>query len=206
MMATTGGPGAAEAATKADVDFAAGPPLAGGVAPGAQALESARPEAFESVYLQYAALVRRVAWNLGGDEDLDDIVQEAFVKLWRGWDGFREQSQRQTWVYRVTVNAAREHWRRKGRFKAALQRFKLAWPRSEGASGGQEAWALQGRVGAALEKLNLDQREAVTLVYLEGLSLAEAAAVCGAPEGTLKSRLFHARARLQGLLKEERHG
>jgi RNA polymerase sigma-70 factor (ECF subfamily) len=190
---------------KAEVSLAAGSPLSGGI-PAARQVTAARPVDFEAVYREHAGLVRRVAWNLGGDEDLDDIVQEAFVKLWRGWDGFREEAQRKTWVYRVTVNAAREHWRRKGRFKAALQRFKLAWPRSEAAPGGQDAWELQGRVGQALARLKREQREAVTLVYLEGLSLAEAAAACGAPEGTLKSRLFHARAQLQGLLKEERHG
>jgi RNA polymerase sigma-70 factor (ECF subfamily) len=160
---------------------------------------------FEAVYREHADLVRRVAWNLGGAEDLDDVVQEAFVKLWRGWDGFRDQAQRKTWVYRVTVNAAREHWRRKGRFKAALQRLKLAWPRAEAVEGGQGAWQLQGRVAQALASLSREQREAVSLVYLEGLSLAEAAQACGAPEGTLKSRLFHARARLQDLLKEDGH-
>lgn len=187
------------------MDFAAGPPLTDGVASGVRLQAAARPGDFEAVYRDYAGLVRRVAWNLGGAEDLDDIVQEAFVRLWRGWDGFREESQRKTWVYRVTVNAAREHWRRKGRLKAALQRFKLAWPRREAVAGGQEAWVLQGRVAAALDGLNREQREAVSLVYLEGLSLAEAAQACGAPEGTLKSRLFHARAKLQALLKEDSH-
>jgi RNA polymerase sigma-70 factor (ECF subfamily) len=71
--------------------------------------------------------------------------------------------------------------------------------------GCQGAWQLQGRVAQALASLSREQREAVSLVYLEGLSLAEAAQACGAPEGTLKSRLFHARARLQDLLKEDGH-
>lgn len=195
------------AATGLDMGFAAPTPHPGsGESWGAPASSAARSGEFEAAYRELAPMVRRTAWNLGGGEDLDDIVQETFVKLWRSWDQFQGLSQRKTWVYRVTLNAAREHWRGRGRFKAALRRFWTQAPRQEAVPGGQAAWEEGSRIAKALDGISQEQREAVTLVYLEGLSLAEAAQVCGAPEGTLKSRLFHARARLRELLEESHHG
>ncbi len=160
---------------------------------------------FEGVYRQYAPLVRRTVYSLGGSEDLEDIVQEVFIRLWRAWDRFEGRSSRRTWVYRVTLNTARGHWRGRGRFKAALRRWLLAVPRSEAVAPGQEAWESDAEVGRALKALEPPKREALVLVHLEGLSLAEAAAVLGVPEGTVKSRLFHAREELRRAL-EENHG
>ncbi len=155
-------------------------------------LTASRPEAFEAAYTEYKDLVRRVAFNLGGGEDLDDIVQETFVKLWRHWESFRGQSSRKTWVYRVTVNTARDHWRKRGRNKAFLVRY-LADGRRESHAGEQASWEDRQAVAQAMEALGADLREAVTLVYLEGLSLFEAAEAMSCPLGTVKSRLHSAR-------------
>ena len=160
---------------------------------------------FEALYQGYAEVVRRTAWNLGGFEDLDDIVQEVFVCIWRGWDQFEGRSDRRTWVYRITINTAREHWRRKGRRRSLLARFFGESPQPQSIPGGQGAWEQRRHLGRALDQLSREQREAVSLVYLEGLELVEAAKACGVPLGTIKSRLFAARGRLQQLL-EDVHG
>jgi RNA polymerase sigma-70 factor (ECF subfamily) len=151
-------------------------------------------------------MVRRTVWSLGRAEDLDDIVQDVFVRLWRYWGRFDGRSERRTWVYRVTVNTARSHWRSRGRLKAALQRLWTDVPRAQVSAPAQEAWDLDRGLAQALAKLDRRQREALTLVHLEGLSLAEAAQVMGVPEGTVKSRLFRARALMQVLLAEDGHG
>jgi RNA polymerase sigma-70 factor (ECF subfamily) len=188
------------------MDWTASQPLAGGTSLDAQAVEAGRPGDFEAVYLAYAPMVRRTVWSLGRAEDLDDIVQDVFVKLWRHWAQFDGRSERRTWVYRITVNTARSHWRSRGRLKAALQRLWTALPRAQSTPPGQEAWDLDRGLARALAALDRRQREALTLVHLEGLSLAEAGQVMGVPEGTVKSRLFHARARMQALLSEDGHG
>jgi len=185
--------------------WSASPPLAGGQTRDAQAQSAGRPADFDAVYRDYAPMVRRTVWSLGRAEDLDDIVQEVFVRLWKAWGQFDGRSERRTWVYRVTVNTARSHWRSRGRLKAALKRLWTAGPRAQSAAGGQEAWDLNRKLGLALGALDRKQREALTLVHLEGLSLAEAGQAMGVPEGTVKSRLFHARARMQTLLAEDGH-
>jgi len=183
------------------------PPLAAAAWVGdAAAKADAGPVEFDAIYRAYAPLVRRTAWSLGGAQDLDDIVQETFLRLWRSWDGFRGESQRRTWVYTVTLNTARSHWRGRGRLKAAFKRFLMLVPRTEAVAGGQDAWELDAGLARALRRLDARQREALTLVHLEGLSLAEAAAAMGVPEGTVKSRLFQARSRMQALLQEADHG
>jgi RNA polymerase sigma-70 factor (ECF subfamily) len=186
--------------------WTASPPLAGGQTQDAQAFAAGRPEDFEAVYQAYAPMVRRTVWSLGRAEDLDDIVQEVFVRLWRHWGQFDGRSERKTWIYRVTINTARSHWRSRGRLKAALQRFWTALPRAQAAAPAQEAWDLDRGLAAALARLDPRQREALTLVHLEGLSVAEAGQAMGVPEGTVKSRLFHARARMQALLSEDGDG
>jgi RNA polymerase sigma-70 factor (ECF subfamily) len=150
-------------------------------------------------------MVRRTAWSLGGSEDLDDIVQEVFVRVWKSWGQFRGLADRRTWVYRITVNTARGHWRGRGRLKAALSRFLFIQTKSEAVEGGQGAWEHDAALAQALTNLDAGHREALTLVHLEGLSLAEAAEALEIPEGTVKSRLFHARAVLRARLKEDGH-
>lgn len=162
---------------------------------------------FEDLYHQHSAQVRRTAYSLSGPQDLDDIVQETFLRLWRSLEAFRGDSDPKTWVYRVTVNTAREHWRKAGRRRNAMLRY-LEEPRPRDAPALQERWELDRWVAAALQELDWEHREAVTLCYLEDLSVAEIAKIAGIPEGTVKSRLYHARLRLNALLqgKEPAHG
>jgi RNA polymerase sigma-70 factor (ECF subfamily) len=167
---------------------------------GARQEEAARLLDFEAFYLRYRDQVRRTAYSVGGGEDLDDIVQESFVRIWKGWASFRGDSDPKTWVYRITINAARDHWRKKGRFKNFLKRF-FAEPRSESLAPEQENWGLGRALAKALDSLSRPQREAVTLCYLEGIQISEAAEICGLPEGTLKSRLHQARKYLAEALQ-----
>ena len=121
------------------------------------------------------------------------------MRAWKGREGFEGRSGEKTWVYRITLNAAREHWRKRGRYKAALARF-AAEPRAEAAEPAAGS-GLDKALARALAQLSQEQREAVTLVYLEGLSLAEAAEVSAAPLGTVKSRLHQARQLLATALR-----
>jgi RNA polymerase sigma-70 factor (ECF subfamily) len=156
---------------------------------------------FEALYSQFSPLVRRTAFSLNGGEDLDDIVQESFVRIWKSGADFRGDSSLKTWIYRITLNCAREHRRKKGRLRAALSRL-LFQPRQSSAPASQAGTHLSSALSLAMAGLNEGQREAVTLCYLEGLSMAEAATAAEAPEGTIKSRLHQARALLAVALSD----
>jgi RNA polymerase sigma-70 factor (ECF subfamily) len=184
------------------MNFAAVPSLLGGEPRGARPDAAERFADFEGLYLAHRDLVRRVAYNLGGLEDLDDIVQETFVRLWKGLEGFRGEASPRTWVYRVTLNTARDHWRKRGRYKSAMARYTQEAPPPSQKGPEQERWELGQAVARGLAGLSAEHREAVTLCYLEGLSVAEAADAAGVPEGTIKSRLHHAREKLGQLLGE----
>ncbi len=140
---------------------------------------------------------RRLAWRLvGGDTGAaEDVVQDAFVKAWRGLGRFRGESSLETWFYRILVREAANHRRWRGvreRF-AALSRATPSEPAPDGDP------ALRERLLAALEQLSRSQREIFVLVHLEGFSVREAAAMTGRAEGTAKKHLHRA---LVGLREE----
>ena len=138
--------------------------------------------------------LRRYARALLRDrETADDLVQDALERalsrrhLWRG-DGSVA-----AWLFRILQNRARDH----GRASARLRLVPIEAAPEIGRSGGQESQLALSEVHRAMGQLPEDQRAALLLVAVEGMRLAEAAAVLGIPEGTLVSRLGRARAALR---------
>src|SRR5687768_2859220 len=74
---------------------------------------------FDRLYDEYHRLVRNVLFNMTGDSALDDLVQETFLKVWQGLPRFAFRSTVKTWVYRIAMNVAIDHLRRR-RFTAPL--------------------------------------------------------------------------------------
>jgi RNA polymerase sigma factor (sigma-70 family) len=152
----------------------------------------ARFSAFAESHLESA---RRLAWRLvGGDTGAaEDVVQNAFIKAWRGIPGFRGEARLETWFYRILVREAANHRRWRGvrdRF-AALSRAQATQPAPEADP------ALRDRLLTAIETLSRGQRETFVLVHLEGFSVREAAAMTGRAEGTAKQHLHRALRRLR---------
>ena len=147
----------------------------------------------------------RLAWRLLGTHHgaAEDVAQQAFMRAWKGFDTFRNEAQLRTWFNRILVNQVRSYLRWVGvREKAARIFLRDAKVTPALADHG-----LQKRIMSAMDKLSGGQREAFTLVYLEGLSMAEAAECLGRSTGTVKSHLFRAHQRLRmelGDLKENR--
>jgi RNA polymerase sigma-70 factor (ECF subfamily) len=79
--------------------------------------ETGESERCEQVYRETAGFVRSAVYLMGGEQDLDDIVQETFVKVWKNLSRFEGRSSIRTWVYRIAVNTARQHWRGRSRRK-----------------------------------------------------------------------------------------
>lgn len=151
---------------------------------------------FEALYERYRRLVRSVLFKLALRDDVDDLVQETFLKVWRSKDSVREPAKLKSWVVRIAVNVARDSGR-KGR------RFPSSVPLEEGNSPATESRPEeQQRLLNGLAELSAAHREVLVLHCLEGLSLEESAESLGLSVGTVKSRLHYAKSRLHAYLSK----
>jgi RNA polymerase sigma-70 factor, ECF subfamily len=138
--------------------------------------------------------LRRYARALLRDADLaDDLVQDCLERTLDRLPTLRAEGSIRAWMFRILLNLARDGRRR----RAQLHFLPLSEAPQLAASGGQEDHLELERVHAAMGRLPDDQRAALLLVALEGMSLAKAAEVLDIPVGTLVSRLARARAALR---------
>lgn len=145
-------------------------------------------------------------------EDARDVTQEAFVKAYRNLDSFRLEASFYTWLYRIALNLAIDFLRKNRRNTAASFDEKIASRDDdggiseahdgEGPSKQLERKRLFHKLMHALEFLSDDQRQVLLLRELEGFQYREIAEIMGVPEGTVMSRLFYARKKLQQVLAE----
>jgi RNA polymerase sigma-70 factor, ECF subfamily len=162
--------------------------------------------AFREVFRNHRADVARLVLRMTGRPgDLEDLVQEVFLQVYRSIKDFRAQSRFSTWLYRLTVNVVLMQ-RRAARSRPVLQ---AASDDSFGADTDglpDDQLARARRVAAfyrLLDRLSDKKRAVFVLHELEGLSPSEVAKVVGAPVLTVRTRLFYARRELLGLLRDE---
>jgi len=155
------------------------------------------PDAFDELVRRHRSRMWAVALRtLGDPEEAADAVQDACVSAFRAAGSYRGEARVTTWLHRVVVNACLDRARRRAvRPTVPLPDQPPADPRDRLA---------ERETGIEVEKglaaLPVEQRIALVLVDLQGLSVAEAAAVLDVPEGTVKSRCSRGRARLAVLL------
>ena len=172
----------------------------------------------------FRALVERYqrkafAQALGMLKDKDeamDVAQEAFVKVYRYLDHFKGDSSFYTWLYRIVANLCVDRMRRKSSAQSSDNvEFDEKMDQEELATAGilstrlgtnpQKAALraeLAEKIDEALAKIPEKHREILVLRELEGMSYEDLARVLKVPKGTVMSRLFHARAKMQTLLAE----
>ena len=151
--------------------------------------------------------------NLLGDRDEAlDLSQEVFLRVFRTIYRFRGQSSLRTWIYRIAVNQARNRhrfWRRRHRADQVSldQHIATHGEFLSGESTPDRMFAqkeLAERLQQALDHLPFDQRTAIVLREIDGLSYEEIAFSLGVAVGTVKSRLTRARQALRLELREAR--
>lgn len=167
-----------------------------------------RETAFAEVVRRYERRVFGICLRqLGNRTDAEDAAQDTFVHLARRAQQFRGDSRWSTFVYRVAVNACRDLQRREGRrphvpvadvTEAQLGAGVTPDTAPDEVTGRETALVVQ----AALAQLDELSRTLIVLCAIEGLSYPEAATVLDMPVGTIKSRVFRARARLADLLAD----
>lgn len=161
--------------------------------------------ALGEVYDAHHAAVRAFARRLVGEPAAaEDLVHEVFVALPRAARNFRGQSSLRTFLISIAVNHARHHVRAASRRRSAfdrLEREPLAdAPNPEHAA---ERKRLAEALTRALDTLPIEQRVAFVLCEVEERTSVDAARIVGVPEGTMRTRLFHAKKKLRSELERE---
>ena len=155
------------------------------------------PAAFTELVRRHRDRLWAVAMRTLGDrEEASDALQDALISAFRNAASYRGEAAVTTWLHRVVVNACLDRVRRrKARPSVPLGDLEISTSRDDQA-------AVEARiiVHAALARLPEQQRLAIVLVDLQELSVAEAAAVLGVAEGTIKSRCSRGRTELARLL------
>jgi len=171
--------------------------------------------AFDLLVLKYqgriGALVSRYIADAG---EVEDVTQEAFIKVYRALSKFRGDSAFYTWLYRIAANAAKNHLVAKGRRPGADATIEDAEAFDDGGlvseMSSPEAMAMGDELAAVVEQslqaLPEELRAALTLRELEGLSYDDIAEVLGCPVGTVRSRIFRAREAIDEQVRQQISG
>ncbi|WP_029032726.1 sigma-70 family RNA polymerase sigma factor [Salinarimonas rosea] len=159
--------------------------------------------ALRALHARHATKVFRFVLRLVRNEAVaEEVTNEAFVEIWKGAGRFRGGSAVGTWLISVARNKAIDRLRKRGEEpldEEAAARLPDGADDPEMELAKRDKGALMRRV---IEGLSPVHREIVDLVYYQEQSVAEAAAVLGVPENTVKTRMFYARKQLARLFAE----
>jgi RNA polymerase sigma-70 factor (ECF subfamily) len=176
--------------------------------------QSGDTAAFNDLITKYRSKVYSMIFNMvRNEQDAWDLSQEAFLKAWRNLDRFRGQSSFYTWLYRIATNVTID-WVRKKQIEGGVE-FDDTIGMTDiepGSSTTPQAEALphqrmeqeevQARIADAIEQLSPEHRTVILLREVDGLQYEEIAEAMHCSVGTVMSRLFYARKKLQTLLRD----
>lgn len=156
-------------------------------------------EAMAEIVRRYHAFLDRFFRRMGANHDVEDLIQETFVRLYRYRRRYTPKAKFSTFLFTLAKNVWFDRWRRWQRWLRI--RGDLEY-REKAATIRPEAALHDLDIQQALQGLPEKHRMVVVLMLCEGLSQAEAAEVLGVPVGTVKSRLHHALCKLREYLDE----
>ncbi|MBD0335021.1 MAG: sigma-70 family RNA polymerase sigma factor [Cyanobacteria bacterium Co-bin13] len=163
---------------------------------------SGHPQTYRILYQRYQAKVRSTLFQLCGEDGLDDLVQEVFLKAWKGLPQFRQQAQFSTWLYRIAWNVASDQRQRQAKQRQQLESLRRT-AEPPHAPANIMHLHYQDLVQRGLQSLSLEHQAVLVLHDLEQIPQKEVAVILAIPVGTVKSRLFHARAAMRQFLEQE---
>lgn len=169
-------------------------------------------QAFDTLVAKYQRKLGRLVARLVKDSaEVEDVVQEAFIKAYRALPAFRGESAFYTWLYRIGVNTAKNYLVSQGRRAPTTTEFNN--DEAETFSEGDllrdidtpESLLMTKQIGQtvnqAMDTLPEELRNAIVLREIEGLSYEEIAQIMGCPIGTVRSRIFRAREAVANKLR-----
>jgi len=156
-------------------------------------------------------------------QDSDDLAQETFLRVWAGFQSFRNDSSLQTWIFKIAVNVLRKKFRHDRAAKRQGDLVSLDSPAEEGEAALEERLPDEARsddhplslllreeqrraLFQGMVEMPVQMRRCALLRYDRGLKYREIATVLGLSIQTVKSHLFQARERLRETLQEQQNG
>lgn len=173
---------------------------------------SGQDQAFGVLFRRHSRRILAAAWRITGNrEDARDVAQETFVKAFRYLESFERKSSFSTWLTRIAINEAlmwlrRRRWLSDASTTVPIEDEKTAFPREipDSGPGPETSYSQQERallLSKAINRLTPGVRKAIELRELAELSTEETARALGISVQAVKSRLFHGRRKLRGILK-----
>lgn len=157
--------------------------------------------AFEKLYRDHYNKVNRLCLGyVVGNEDLaQDLLQEVFIKVWENWDSFKGNSQRSTWLYRITVNTCLQQLRSDNKYKVtSLKIIKKEVTEMQLV----QTEEMYMQLYACMNKLN-KENQTILLLELEGLPQLEIATIIGIKHNALRTRLNRIKSQLTKCVNNE---
>lgn len=156
-------------------------------------------DAFEFLFLKYRDRLFRFVWPLlKSESDIEDVIHEVFLVVWRQAGSFKGASKVSTWIFGIAYKIAMRVQQNKNRYhlvepsdEALDQQISVNLPSSI------EQRQMADWLNKGIAKLSPDHRIVIELTYYSGFSYKEIAEILGCPENTIKTRMFHARKLLR---------
>jgi RNA polymerase sigma-70 factor (ECF subfamily) len=172
-------------------------------------------EAFDELVTRYRTRIFGMIYNMvHNEQDAWDLAQDSFLKAWKSIKRFRGKSSFYTWIYRIVMNVTIDHMRKKqikgsgAEFDDQIQ-LKEIEPAARTAPKADELpfermerGELRQKIDNAIAQLTPEHRAVILMKETEDMQYHEIAEALGCSIGTVMSRLFYARKRLQNLLKD----
>jgi len=157
-------------------------------------------DAFEEIYKASSSFVYNVALRITRNSaNAEDVVQDVFMKIYRNLNNFKFRSKFKTWVYRITVNTAINHYRKSSKEEKGRVDYDNiieTLPDRHLATEGISQTDNEARLNALLDMLSPEHKACLILREIEGLSYQEIAEALTIPVNTVRSRLKRARQAL----------
>ena len=171
-------------------------------------------EAFDRLVSRSRTRIFGMIYNMvHNEQDAWDLAQDSFLKAWKSIARFRGQSSFYTWMYRIVMNVTID-WLRKKQVKGVGAEFDDAIqlkeidpashcaPRGPPPHEGMQGREIRDRIDAAIAQLSPEHRAVILMKEIEDMQYREIAESLGCSIGTVMSRLFYARKKLQNLLRD----
>ena len=172
-------------------------------------------EAFDELVTRYRTRIFGMIYNMvHNEQDAWDLAQDSFLKAWKSIARFRGQSSFYTWLYRIVMNVTIDSMRKKqvrgagAEFDDAIELKEIdpasrTVPHAEALPHEKmEHKEIRVRIDAAISELSPEHRAVILMKEIEGMQYHEIAESLGCSIGTVMSRLFYARKKLQNSLRD----
>ena len=169
---------------------------------------------FNELVVRYRGKVYAMIYNMvHNEQDAWDLAQDGFLKAWKSIGRFRGQSSFYTWLYRIVMNVTidalrKKHVEAETEFDdtvslAQIDPGAITAPRAATLPHQKVANdEIRGRIDAAVARLSPDHRAVILMREMDGMEYQEIADALGCSIGTVMSRLFYARKKMQTMLKD----